>query len=626
MAIPRIDNKFICIVDYKRPELAAIISSYLYKEDFYLPIFEFPSVSSKVYEPETDLVDENTLSRIRANEFATFCNNIAAQIGADDNIVIAGLSREQKSYLDFIDKFNVINIDDANEIDFHLSPFLAFPKEVLNCKKENLLLGLFISQRENRILRINESAEDVFTDLVNDRGIVIIEDDKYVSSVIAVNYASSINSNICIVKAASQDDKQAIKDNIEEWKKGDTDKYKEIENVINERIGGIEFTRFTFATFFTNGLPYSLILKNCIACTYVGLHLRPDFFIVNNLIFERRNQFGGAVVFSPQFFKDEETKLISSILNKSNYFVKDLFGKEANVYNLDMHLKQFPYDIFHICSHGGEIEGHSVEEDFIDRDGNKHTVLYDQVLSFSPSSRKGLITVQRKTYFKKLNGLVWKSKELKSKNYPHYVFADMQNAMHVSKASQKKIIGDNKRISNSCMIQCSDSTYQGMFNTLASHSSPFIFNNTCSSWFQIAEPFLSSGARGYIGTLWDVENKAAIDFATELYAVVFSDTILNSFQNALRSLNGSSSANIYIFWGLHFSTLMSFTNKEDSRAVVFKHLLRSFYRWKDRLSIIKNKTTQQLIADLIKWVISELATAFNRNDFDLLKQKSHEKN
>jgi hypothetical protein len=80
---------------------------------------------------------------------------------------------------------------------------------------------------------------------------------------------------------------------------------------MEERIGSIPFQKFNFATFFTTGFPYSLIIKNCIPCSYVDLNLRPDLFIMHNLLYEEKGRFAGAVVFCPEFFIDEESKLVS---------------------------------------------------------------------------------------------------------------------------------------------------------------------------------------------------------------------------------------------------------------------------------------------------------------------------
>ncbi len=618
--IPTINRQFVCIVDFRKPELAAIISSYLNKKGVYFPILEFPHVTCAKPKYEEDKQTENSLSIGRATHFATLANNILARITSCDYLILAGLSVEQKSYLYFLSKTNVIDISDMSEVDFYLSSFISEAKELLLCRPSDVFVGLSLALRSNFILKIDERAEPIQTSPIGNGGLIIIENDNSVTPVIAVNYAYSINSDVHIVEPLDPDDRFIIHSCIEGWRNGDLSQYKHIEQKVTDRIGAISFSKIDFATFFTTGLPYSLVLNNCIPCSYVHLELRADFFILDNLIYEKKNQYGGAVCFSPGFFKDEETAAVSTILNKNNFYVRELFGKNASVYNLDMNLKEFPYDIFHLCSHGGEIEGRTIEETFVDSKGDKHTVVYDEVLSISPSSKAGYGHVQRKTYFKKFDGLVWRSPELKSK-YPHYVFSDMMNALDISTMQQKKVLDKKKKIPNSSAIHCSDGNHQGMLNILASHSSPFIFNNTCWSWYQIAEQFLVSGARGYIGTLWNIQNSSAVNFSTEFYRNIFSDTILQSFHRATKSLESSNDNNIYIFWGLHFSTMSIQLNLTESRGNVFEQLMRSYYIWSDKLERELSQKTKDLITELVTWIKNEMQTNFNTLDLYLLKQK-----
>jgi tetratricopeptide (TPR) repeat protein len=42
---------------------------------------------------------------------------------------------------------------------------------------------------------------------------------------------------------------------------------------------------------------------------------------------------------------------------------------------------------------------------------------------------------------------------------------------------------------------------------------PIVFNNSCHSWTGVGREFIRVGARGYIGTLWDIRSDLAADFA-----------------------------------------------------------------------------------------------------------------
>jgi CHAT domain len=620
--IPNLSSKFVCIVDHLRQDLAAVISSYIATKDYYPLLFEFPTVSAPHYERKNEEIDENIISIIRAGEFRTFVNNILAMISPVENLIIAGLSNDQKSYLDFLEHFNVIEIKSIEHIDFMLSPFIE-SKGKIECNSSDLLNGLNAALRSNSVLKLKEDAADIELKNSGGKGLVVIETEPFVATIIAVNYAFSIDADVAFVPRASEEERLIILDRLAEYGEGDMNAKIEICEFVNLRINHISFRASEFVTYFTTGLPYSFVTDNFLPSTYVNCHLRPDFFIVNNLISYGTARFGGAVVFSPEFFEDEETQLVSKLLSQANYFVKELFGEKANIFNFDLNIKQFPYDVFHICSHGGELEGHTVEEEFTDRDGVKHTVVYDELLSFSPSMRADLISVQRKYYLKKFDGMDWRSTELKAKYIPQYVFADMQNALHVSEAVNKKI-GPKKKINNSSGIQCSDGPHLAMFQTIASQSSPLVFNNTCWSWYYVAETFLTGGAKCYIGTLWNVGNRAAIDFASTFYKMAFSHSIMDAVHKSLKAIVGSASENIYIVWGLHFARLTYGMRVEKSREQVFEELMRSAGAWQYNLRSTLLKSTRDTILDLLKWIYVESKTTFNDKDFALFTSKSKE--
>ncbi|HEY6506256.1 MAG TPA: CHAT domain-containing protein [Chitinophagaceae bacterium] len=620
--IPNLNPKFVCIVDHKRQDLAAVISSYISEKNNYPLIFEFPTVTSANYERVNEDVDENVLSLIRAGEFVTFVNNILVRIQPIDNLIIAGLSEEQKSFLDFLKHFNVIEINNLEEVDFLISPFIV-GKGKIQCRHDDLLKGLNAALRSNSTLVLNDDAQDIELKNEGDKGMILVETEPFVATIIAINYAFSIDADIAFVNRVSEDERLDIQDKFVKFGEGNKKAGDEIRALINKRISHVDFAKSEFVTYFTTGMPYSFASKNSLPSTYVNSHLRPDLFIANNLLFHGSVRFGGAVVFSPEFFKDEETELVGSLLIQKNYFVKELVGKDANILNLDMNIRQFPFDVFHICSHGGEIDGHSVEEDFTDSKGAKHNIVYEQVLSFSPSLRPGLVTVQRKDYFKRFDGYIWRSPELKAQKFPPYIFSDMQNALRHSKAKDKKV-GPKKKINNSCAIQCSDGPHLAMFTTVASQSSPFIFNNTCWSWYHIAEPFLVSGANSYIGTLWNVENKAAISFASEFYKTAFSNSVMDAAHRSMKKLAGSSSEDIYVVWGLHFTKLASGKNSAISREAIFEELMRSLGVWQYNLKSTKLKSTRDSIADFLKWIYSEINSTFSLTDYELFKKKLQE--
>lgn len=606
---PKIYNKFICISNIRTPEIAAVVLSYISIPDHYVPLFEFPSVTKELHVPQdSDKLDEHSLSLRRGREKATYINNSIASIGDCEFLILIGLTPQQKSYLDFTKNIPTIEIDDISEIDFYLSES-GSPMDELRCRSSEIFKGLFRALKEKKILKIDKSADPIEIVNTGNNGLILLENAMYVSTVVGVNYAYSINADLELVEFMIDDEEMTIQEELSDWK-NHSGSIKNIQEQISKRIGHINFKQYSFSTFFTSGLPYSLILKNVIPFSYVNLRLNPDLFIINNIVYEGKLKFGSAVIFSPQYFKNEECTFCENAFMRSNFFVKNLFNENASVEDLDFNLKEFPYDVFHICSHGGEIEGSLINEEFIDRDGNLHNIEYESVLSISPRSQDELFHVQHKAVFKKFDGLKWKSKEIKEK-YPHYIFADMHNAMKASNANKKRLLKKGIVVTNSCGIKAIDGVHQGMFQALSAHSSPFIFNNTCWSWGKIAENFLFGGARGYIGTLWNINNDVAANFAEVFYNSIFNDTVLNAFHHSLKLIDDELNQDIYIYWGLHFSSLTPGKSIVDSRSRIFKQLLRSFYIWNRSLSKDYDETTLKLTKELMYWINKEIRTTFS---------------
>ena len=158
----------------------------------------------------------------------------------------------------------------------------------LNVDQTDVLHGLTIALKHGKRLIIDEEAriEPVLGD--KKRGIVIVEAVRAdVSTVIAINYASSIDADICVVDALPEHEGREIPKWIYDWKEqNDNSQLLRLEETALKRIGAIHFNEYQYATFFTEGIPYSFAIKNIIPCSHVNLRIRPDLFIFNNLLYD----------------------------------------------------------------------------------------------------------------------------------------------------------------------------------------------------------------------------------------------------------------------------------------------------------------------------------------------------
>lgn len=616
--VPKIDTNIICIVNDKSTVLGGVVSSYFGEKGVYMPFFDFPFVNVPNFEGD-DFEKDGYFARIIGSTTAVLINNAMARMDKLGKVIFIGLDDNQKSYIRIPTKIPIIEINALEEVEQKLLS-LSDKKDVLKCKSEDILNALFVAKNNNQRLEIDENAPSITPVLEEGKGIIILEKDRDAVGIIAVNYAYTVDANLYVVDYFGKENKHSIETHIQKWREsGGHNQLQKVLNKIQQRIGSISFDKFTYATFFTIGLPYSLAIKNVIPCSYVPLALRADLFILNSIIFESIDRFNSAIVFSPGFFIDEETKNVMDILSSNNYLVRPLIGRNATVRNLDFNAQHFPYDILHICTHGGEVDGYSATESYKDRKGVEHVVEYDEVVGFSPVPGKDLIEVHRKTIFRKFDGYRWMSPELKAQKYGNYVYEDMRKELYLKEEKNQNTKRTPKdKIPSSCYIACTDSIHQGMFQILASHSSPFIFNNSCWSWSEVANFFLACGARGYIGTLWDIGNKEAVIGANTFYANIFDKTILSSFFEATKKLKGTSSEDIYVYWGLHFTTLSPATSKEDSRSRVFRELIRSLFAWADKVKKTKSNEVRENSVRVLQDIHTEITTHFEQEDLKKL--------
>ncbi len=563
------------------------------------------------------------MSYLVAEHDSVLISNVLARMGTPEYLILGGLNDAQKSYLALPGQSQIIEIAEIAEIKMKLSGMTQSRGE-LRCRTSDVLSGLFAAQKLRKSLVIDEEAR--LPEVVSlGRGIIVVEDvPDDASPVIAVNYANSIGASLLVVEALPQDEPlhtYHVQEWIQQWKENADDaSLEELRSAVLNRVDHTFLGKFDFATFFTEGLPYSLMLENIVPCSHVHLSLRPDLFIMHNVLLRDGDGFGSAVVFSPTFFPDEETDNVAELFTADNYHVRKLTGNAATVGNFDFHAQYFPYDVLHICSHGGEVDGYEMTEQFRDQDAVIHTVEFDEVVGFTPlPDNPEIYSVHRKVFPRKLDGLPWRSVELAQQNYPDHVIQAMWKCVLESDGRRQP----KTHIAMSCAIVCADSIHQGEFNTLASHSSPLIFNNTCWSWSEVSSFFLSCGARGYIGTLWAIENEAAVRAAKTFYEALFSGSILEAFHKSVKSIDGTASKDVYIYWGLHFTTLSPAESFAKSKTEVEKELLRAVSVWERKIKSTKNLEIKRNSLRVLRSILAELTRHFAsvqvRNSIEQIK-------
>lgn len=608
--IPLIENRWACIGTNAEIALLSTVCSCLRQSGTYLPVFGFPSVDFP-YSPSSDFGKDGYFARLIGYRAAHHINNALARI-QPQSILIIGLTETQKSYLrPYLPYEKLVEMTSVTDI-HRLLPLVEATSESILCRPAQIIEGLLLAKFSKKRLVVDNNAPPLPSKhLHGNNALLVIENGEGVDEVAAVNYAFSIDADVLLVPPFNKQQLRSLPRQLLAWSNDNSHhEFAKFKRSVSKKLTGIDFMQYSFATFFTSGVPYGLFVKNAIPCTHVLKDIDCGVFIANNLIEEHSPmKFGSALVFSPQMFDSEENEQIRELLDDANFTVKLLLGSDATVQGLSNYGSFYPFDVLHICAHGGETDGYFVTREFTDRMGESHKFEFYEVVGFAPATPKKVL-VTRKAIFKTFDGFPWMSDPLMT--LPHYVFEDMLKALRSKEDAGETRVRFNSPIASSCHIQCHDSIHQGDFHCLAGVGYPLVFNNTCSSSHELAASFIDAGARGYVGTLWSVGNETAKRAATVFYAEAAEHrNILKAFVAMNKSIKNKKYQNVYILWGLHFSSFPRPTEKSDRK--VFDALLAGYFMYSDKSASSPDIEVRQNSIPIAKFLISEILNNFPRN-------------
>ena len=79
--------------------------------------------------------------------------------------------------------------------------------------------------------------------------------------------------------------------------------------------------------------------------------------------------------------------------------------------------------------------------------------------------------------------------------------------------------------------------------------------------------------------------------------------------------------NIYIFWGLHFTSIVPCISQDASRLVVFMKLMDSIQSWKTKLEETIIPEHKKTITEIIDWLSRVIALDFKKEAIKYLYNK-----
>jgi hypothetical protein len=120
---------------------------------------------------------------------------------------------------------------------------------------------------------------------------------------------------------------------------------------------------------------------------------------------------------------------------------------------------------------------------------------------------------------------------------------------------------------------------------------------------------IGAGARGYIGTLWSVENATATEAAKVFYQeAVRQGKVMAAYSQMNRAIRDKRDQNVYIFWGLHFVSFR--TPPKKSEEGILQALVTSYFMWLKKTATTSDPEVKRNCLPIVKFLLDEIITWF----------------
>jgi len=393
--------------------------------------------------------------------------------------------------------------------------------DALRCPRSLLPEGLLMARRLGRRLVIDESAELPQTARARYEHLVSYEGIGP-ASIVAANFAFYYDAELVGVGAVSSQTQERINSEVRRLQTVVTSELPE-QDIEAAADGFAQLIRETVSlstsgmrslTVFTVGLPYSAGYD---IPTGHFLEHRADLTVLKEMIqqsAERPPSRIGLLVNTPDF-PDNEIQRTLPVL-ASDFLCVGLSDEAATKWNTLLNMQLLPFDLMMIVAHGG------------------HEIFYrDTYRVVTPGG-------ERLTEIDNSNRAV-----------PDVASLRLEEPFELIGPLSRRETGYSPEISGIIM---SDALITQQ-DIEAFMSAPLLWglivNNGCATWTSLASAFLRQGARGYVGTLWPVNEENAARLGTALLTRTTKAPVAQVLHSALKG-TVPTLRNNYVYAGSPF--------------------------------------------------------------------------
>ena len=592
LQIPDFYREVICITDNSL--FGAVISSYFNEDSRYFALLEAPRLGR----PDAS----NEMIR-RTNLMARIQLQIIILADVSDEIVLA--------FTKYVPIGKILRIKTLDEIDSILRETFGFENsEKLPCRPSDVAIGLLTAKSQKKHLIIDVKAPAIGQlpkrQTASKKHLVVIDDNRWIAPIVAVNYAFSINANLQFFPEKDEEDIEIVYDDIsnarchhESARGSEATRSLMSQQMTYESYFSDNKIDADFVTFITRGIPYGYFFPD-VPSTHLFSYPDLGITLLNNFYYAHEvKETRSALLIDPDLFPknwgETETGFVSEQLKKIGVYVKELRGRDAKVYDTSLHIQWFPFDLLFICSHASRMDGKEFTIKFSDRSGADHEIVIEEAVSFGLTDEgegdQRLVEVMSFIGFVSVDGFAWKGKKEKSKG--SVTKETIEDFLAIPREKWQVI---NQRdipyVRRSTRISLADGDYQATFHALSGGELPIIFNNACVSFYEFSGRFFFAGARSYIGTLTPINTDKAKKVAQLFFSGLTPSKplplLLWEVQNKVFP---DPADRVYVHVGTHFSNILP--PQSDTVTFVSGHI-------KTQIGRMENKSSRENLPDVTR--------------------------
>lgn len=443
---------------------------------------------------------------------------------------------------------------------------------------------------------------------------VVCEAGEELSEVIAANYAFALGAGLIVIPNPQKQESDALIETFyslydRNENESQTQRLERLKARLRELCGTFQPREGDSITFVTKDLPYGFGFPE-VPCTHLFKYPDLGIAIINGFAAEQPYTRGSniAVFVDPETTDAPEVAVAAKMLAKRRAFVRGYQGRGANVTAVADMVELFPYDLLFFATHCGDAPGHRWTYEYRDSEGLDRTLVVDIAIGVGRTDDPDMLQVVEFTRFHSLDGVDWNDTDKKAQLHVGTAIHDYIEATR----GDEKLLPIKKetvsRVHGSAALRMSDNNYIPVLQSIANKHSPIIFNNACVSWHELASRFFFAGARGYIGTLFQVGTSEAHDVTIGLLGKHFGKPLAHALWATQNIVYCGGIRRPYIVSGVYPQKLR--ITQEDVPRYILQQLVTALADWRRRLrDVTPDSFLSKRITEVVKYYARE-AKAF----------------